>query len=122
MTNPIVFNLELAEETVILRDKDGKEQTILVKELTGDQRDKWMTITAKKLRTDKAGNNTLSSFDGIQSSLISLGCFYQGGDRDGENVTFDEANNWPARVNKAVFDMIQRMSGLDSEALETEGN
>jgi len=122
MTNPIVFNLELAEEIIILKNKNGNEETIIVKELTGDLRDRWMTITAKKLRTDKAGNNTLSSFDGIQSSLISLACTYKEGEKAGEHITVDEVDTWPARVSKAVFDMVQKMSGLDDEVLETEGN
>lgn len=96
------FNLTPAGETVRL---DGVEYTVT--ELTARERDEYLNRVAERLRGDGQ-----SRYDGLQAELVSRALRGPGGSA----VPFDTVQGWPASVVGALFELAQRINGLNAPA------
>jgi len=79
-------------------------------ELTGAQRDTYLNGATKRIRLGADGKAAgISSFDGIQTSLLALTLQ----DKDGKPVPEATMKNWPASVVESLFKESQTLSGLN---------
>lgn len=112
---PLVFTLERKTQPVEI---DG-EQYVL-RELNGQERDKYLNGLGARLVT-VGDNQSIKNFDGLQASLLNLSLKKCAGD-ELQPVLVSTIQNWPASVQKALFDVAQKLSGLDKEEASAEGN
>lgn len=88
---------------------DGK--IYAVKEMTGAQRDRWLTQMGNRMKTDADGKPTgIREFDGVQAGLISL-CLYDGD----VPVPVNVIQSWPAKAQNQLFKLCQEVNGLGDE-------
>ena len=116
---PLKFSLKLAKRDVIIADEHGKEVKYYLKELTGSERDDYMTAMGDKVRYNKKGEFLgMKSFEGLNSSLLCRTLFYTESD---EEVGVTTLQNMPAQVLAELFEISQVMSGLKREATDEAG-
>ncbi len=113
------FSLVLEEKKIRLFDENKEPQDFILRELTGKERDKWMTSMATKVSIGK--ESSVSNFDGIQANLLALAMRYSGGERSGEALSVTTIQSWPSKVQTELFKLCQEMSGLGEDADEKEG-
>lgn len=106
-----VIRVKLKRKTrkVVLESENGDETVCTLKEMSGSQRDDFLTSNAERVRVDSKGNPTgLRSFKGVFSNLIYR-CLFDGNDRA---VPQNAIDNWPASQQVEVFEACQEMNGL----------
>lgn len=105
-------------------------------ELTGVQRDRYLTAVAGRLKHTGDSRPTVKSFDGLQSSLVGMAlrklkdgvaplgdhCSSEHLEEQTEPVKEVTIQGWPAAVVSALFKAAKDLSGLDEEDEEDEGN
>lgn len=129
------FTLELKEVPVKLVDpRDGEEHWYLIREMNALQRDKWFENVSGRMRMNEKGDVTgVRNFTGMQATLLTL-TMLEAEDEGSEDepqvtarlnkqgkpiyVTETAAQLWPASVQAQLFEIAQRISGLDDEAKE----
>lgn len=113
------FDLELVTIPVKLR-KDGKNINCELRELLGDDRDKYLSVIAGKTKTNSEGKpQGIKNFDGIQSSVLKRALFNL--DKDAF-FTEAEINAFPNRVLDPMVDWVLETSRLGEEAEEKAKN
>lgn len=101
-------------------------------EVTGDERDTWLTSMAGKMRTDKQGRPAgMRDYKGSQAVLIAQ-AFYKAEllrDVDGAvkgviktiaRVSEEDIRTLPARVQKGLFKKIHEISGMEEDDPEDD--
>lgn len=117
-TKEIVFSLELAKQEVKLKDLAGELQTYTIQEMTGLERDKYLTQFNSKMRTTPDGRSMMTDFKNIQGLLLS----FTVRDELTKTVDIKTIEGWPASVQKGLFLIAQKLNGLDSGAEESAKN
>jgi hypothetical protein len=114
------LSLELKSISVVLEGDNGADQKCTLKELTGKERNKYLTKMTGRIKTDpRTGKpTTLKTFDGFQADLLTR-CFY-----NEEDILFteDEIEALPSSTQQMLFDKAQELSGLNIDAKENEKN
>lgn len=118
MAETLKFSLDLAEVPVELDSKSGESRAYVLREMTGKQRDLYLQSLRKKATVGKDGQVTLNNFDGLQSNLLTR-CLFNS---DGENVSEDEIQEFPSKVQTILFEKCQELNGLNQEEEGEEGN
>lgn len=109
------FTLDLKEIPVKLRKGDEVKEYSL-REMTGLQRDQYLTELSRRMKMDATGKASIQSFDGLQADLLTR-CLY-----DGETaITKVELQGYPSSVQSKLFAEAQKLNGLDLEE-NKEGN
>lgn len=114
-----VVRIRLVRKTkkVDVEDENNKVQRYTLCEMVGAQRDKWLNNWSARVRTDRSGNVIgMKTFDDLQAALIAK-CLY---DENGELVKQEVISRWPATAQKQLFELCQKMNGLDSDSEEEE--
>lgn len=88
---------------------DGRKYTL--KELTGKQRDAYLTKNSAKMKFVKGKPAGLTTFDGVQTDLLTE-CLF---DEKNQLVTAAEMANWPAHVQEQLFTEARKLSNLRQE-------
>jgi hypothetical protein len=122
------FDLQIAEVPVKLNGKDGKTTIYVLRELTGEQRDKYLNGTLARAKTDAEGKVAgVRDLTGYQAALLCLAMRrVEGGEVvDGKLVKgtvleteFPDpgmVQSWPSRVQGKLFKRAQKMSGINEE-------
>lgn len=107
--NKVTISLSRAEREV---DIDG--DTYTVKEMSGNELDKWRGTVGNRITTDSKGNSRVTNFEKFSASLISF-CLY---DKSGNLVPIETIASWPAMAQKTLFEICQEINGLTDEAEE----
>lgn len=130
---------------VRLKGRDGLTRLFEIRDITGRERDTYLTAQARKVGGVKArgGKQPVIDLSGYQSSLIALclwdlkthvnpdGTTEQGTDAAGEparpsRVPQSDIDNWPARIQRDLYKKCEMVSGLETkkedEDEEAEGN
>jgi hypothetical protein len=108
--------------------KDGKTTIYVLRELTGEQRDKYLNGTLARAKTDAEGKVAgVRDLTGYQAALLCLAMRrVEGGEVvDGKLVKgtvleteFPDpgmVQSWPSRVQSKLFKRAQKMSGINEE-------
>ena len=120
----LTFQLNLKEEAVKITDKQGEEKTYTLRELTSQQRAKFLNGLGSRVKYTKSGNTKgLNNHEGLQESLLAM-CLYN---EDGQIVKKDDLKEWPAGMLSDLFEAAQELSGMvdnkeDDEDEEEEKN
>jgi len=119
MTETLKFSLELKEIPVVLENADGTKVDAYLRELTGKQRDSYLTGLSGRMKYRDGKVTGLSSFEGLQASLLSL-CLVD--KADGKLIGITRIQTFPAKVQEALFKAAQELSGLDDIGEEEAKN
>lgn len=120
------LELELKEERINLKDsKTGKIKKILLKELSGSQRDLYLN-QVKKATEIKGGIQTVATFDAFQARLLAL-CMYEVVSDDGAPLELRlvpqaEIQQLPSSTQQVLFNKAQALSALDKDGIEDAKN
>jgi hypothetical protein len=107
MSEDLVLSTTVATTPVTI---DGKKYTL--RELTGKQRDAHLTASGKRIQFDATGKPVrVNEFDNHQAELIALALFTE----NGESVPLATIEQWPARVQTALFNKAREISGLTTD-------
>lgn len=111
----IEMDLTIVSIPVRLRNPDtGDVDEYELRELMGSDRDYYLNQVNKRTRLDKDGKSLgFSTFIDYQAELIHLGLYKKGTD---ERVSLDVIRRFPSRTQKALFEPLQKMSGLGQES------
>src|SRR5690606_1747028 len=97
-----------------LRSEDGTIRSYTVRELSGKERDEYLTETSKRFRTDQSGKAIgVRDFDGLQSSLL-VRCMTD--DETNKLVTVNFLAGLPARIQEDLYERARKISKLNKEA------
>lgn len=111
------FQLNLQEVPVNITDKEGNEKVYTLRELTSQQRAKYLNGLGSRVKYTKSGNTKgLNNHEGLQESLLAM-CLY---DEDKQIVTKDVLKQWPAGMLSKLFDAAQDLSGMVDNKDEDE--
>lgn len=115
----LVFDIDLQEQPVIVKRKDGTVKNYVLRELTGKQKGQYLNGMNTRLSISEDGKVTgIKNFDGIETSLLCR-CLYN---EEGKLVSESELQELPARVLKQLFDAAQTLSGLNKEGTDKAKN
>ena len=109
------MDFDLGEPVVIpvnIKDKDGVLRSYELREANGDSACRWKNAILQ--RTNLGPNGKPSSFGAIADTepiVISL-CLF---DKDGKNVPVGVIRQWPAKVQRALFEKAKEISELDED-------
>ena len=98
------------EMPVVLQSPDG-DRDLVLKELSGTDRDKYMTKLVSRIRIDsKSGRAVgMKTFEGFQTELLKISLF-----ENGELVSKEFIEELPASTQQVLFEKAQKLSGLDA--------
>lgn len=96
------------EEELNLTLADGSVQALVMKEMTGEQRDIYFDKQAALIGKD----GHITKFKDLHCLLITLAVFDPA---TGKTVTLEESRKWPASTQSAVFKRLQELSGIGAE-------
>ncbi len=105
----LTFQLNLKEVSVNITDKQGEEKTYTLRELTSQQRAKFLNGLGSRVKYTKSGKTKgLNNHEGLQESLLEK-CLY---DEDGQLIKKDALKEWPAGMLSELFEAAQELSGM----------
>lgn len=108
---PMEFSTSLDFIAVTLKDGDKGDIAYELRELTGTQRDEYMSFLQKRTRISPTTGKPMGLTDvkGLQSRLLSMSLYDVGEQR---YVTEAEANKLPNRIIDQLVDKVSEMSRL----------
>lgn len=108
--SPRSYTRTLKEEEV---DIDGEMYKI--REMNGEDRDKWLNNWYSRMRTDEKGNILgIQQYQDAQAYLISL-CLF---DPQSKPVPITEIRKFPGSMQRGLFDQCQEINGGTAKAEE----
>lgn len=112
------FSLELAEQSVSLKTKDGSAKKYVLRELTAKQRGTYLNSMQNRIIFTDGKVTGIKDFDGLEASLLSR-CLY---DESNKLVSMSDLEEFPGRVLKKLFEAAQLISGLNEEGVKQVKN
>jgi hypothetical protein len=110
------FRLVRKQIPVELEDAGGKVLRCVMRELDGQERDKFLNIMSTRMKTDAKGKPSgVKDFTNLQASLLVASLFKP----DGKPFTSAELQKFPSSTQTELFKMAQKLSGLDEKAETT---
>ena len=104
------FSLKLEELSINITDAEGTEQVYTIRELTGEQRDRYLNTIGGRMKFNSAGKMAgLNNYKDLQSGFLAL-CIY---DNENKLVPVKTLQSWPASVLEEIFKIAQKLSGMD---------
>ena len=105
----LCFDLEIKHYPVKFKEKDGTISELVLHELDGTQRDKFLNQLGDRTRIMKDGTTKMKNYDGMQADLLHR-CLYR---KDTEKyLTVKEIQQLPSRVVNKLFSKAQKISDL----------
>ena len=106
------FTLKLQEVAVEMSDGAGGVKTYTLKELTSDQRNRFLNQIGKRAKFGSKGAvQGMTDYKYLQESLLES-CLV---DEDGKKITKEVLGNYPSHVITELFKAAQTLSGMDLE-------
>ncbi len=114
----LAFQLNLKEVPVKITDLSGEEKTFTLRELTSQQRAKFLNGLGSRVKYTKSGNTKgLNNHEGLQESLLEKCLFNE----DNQLVKKEDLKEWPAGMLSELFEAAQELSGMvDNKENEDE--
>jgi len=116
------FEIKLKEKPVIFVTKDGIEKTYFLKELTGEQRQKYNQNFDIKFDIDDTGKAKVTpgnNFKMVPANEFLAMCLY---DDSGKLVDADFINNLGTTTTEALHKVALKLSGLDEKSRDEAKN
>ena len=113
------FSLKRKSVDIVLENEQGKEEVYILREISGEEREKYLTSMASSMRFNEDGKPVgIDSFVGLHTSLLAMALVRQ----DGSPVTATFIKSFPASVQIALFKKAKELSGLVDSAKEEAKN
>ena len=112
------FSLELTEQPVSLKAKDGVVKKYVLREMTAKQRGAYLNSIQDRVTVVDGKVTGIKDFDGLEASLLAK-CLYT---EEGKLVGISDLNEFPGRVLKKLFEAAQILSGLNEEGAKQAKN
>lgn len=110
--DPIKLSLKREELKVVLETPEGVDKTYTLREMTGKERDNYLTKMGDKFRYNSQGQVAgVKTFDGMHSILLER-CLY---DENDKLVSLAELQNFPSRVLNELFAAAQKINALNQK-------
>lgn len=111
---PLKITLVRKSRTFDVEHDNGTVVTYKLVELDGAARDKWLTDQNKKVKFVEGKSAGMTTLEGVQAELLSL-CVV---DHANARLSVQAIQKWPATAINTLFQVAQKMNGLDKEAME----
>jgi len=112
------FSVRLNNETVSIENMSGISEEYVIHEMTGDTLETYFNTQRDKMSVSTDGIVTMKDYKGIYTSLLVL--TMTGPDSKAVPITL--LKTWPSRVQKELFEIAQKLNGLNVEAKEEAKN
>lgn len=113
------FSLALKEIPIEITDAQGEKKKYTLKELSGKQRDAYLSSMSKRMNFVNGQAQGLKDYNGIHTALLSR-CLY---DEHDELVKDTELQEYPATVLAVLYKKAHELSGLgDGAAAEAKND
>ena len=113
----LTFQLILKEEPVNITDKQGEKKKYTLRELTSQQRAKFLNGLGSRVKYTKSGKTKgLNNHEGLQESLLAMCLFNE----DMQPIKKDDMQEWPAGMLSELFEAAQELSGMVDNKEEGE--
>jgi len=110
--DPIKLSLKREELKVVLETPEGVEKTYTLREMSGRERDIYLTKMGDKFRYNSQGQVTgVKTFEGMHSILLER-CLY---DENNKLVSMTDLQNFPSRVLSELFSAAQKINALNQK-------
>lgn len=109
-----VIEINVSELKSVKLKLNGEEHTLT--ELTGAQRDAYVTASSQRVKQDTKGNTKNVDMTGYQADLISLSLIKG----DGTRYSKEEIQKWPASAQSQLYKMARKLSALRSSDIEDD--
>ena len=118
-TEELCISLVRKTKKIKITGEDGGTKLYTLKEMTGANRDNYVSSQIKKAKIGPDGKPVgITDVDGAQSNLIAK-CIY---DENDKPIPESVIAQWPASAQTAVFKVCRDMNGMDEESEEKEKN
>ena len=115
--DPIKLSLKREELKVVLETPEGVDKTYTLREMTGRERDTYLTKMGDKFRYNSQGQVAgVKTFDGMHSILLER-CLY---DENDKLVSMSDLQNFPSRVLSELFSAAQKINALNQKLESSE--
>jgi hypothetical protein len=112
------FNVVLKSKPVEITDATGRVKTYTLWEMTGEQKDDYLTENAKRVQIAPDGKSGMvTSFKNVNAMLIEK-CLISDDTR--KNVDRKAIQTWPSSVQIALYAECLKLNGLDQESADRE--
>jgi len=106
----LVFSTNRQEVPIVIDEKK-----YILRELTSEDKDKYLTSMGGKMLFNKEGDVTsITDYTDLHANLVALTLF----DENGVLVSLDAIHKYPSRMVTALYEKAQEISGLGKEAKE----
>ena len=125
MSEKEVMRFSLALETVDVElesPETGEVTNYILREMDGAARDSYLSFIGKRMKSNEAGDATVTNFDGLQANMLHSCLFRINDDGKEVRVPTGTIQKFPSRVIGALFEKAKAISGMDDEAEEEAGN
>jgi len=112
------FTLKLKEEPVEIENANGDVNEYKIVEMSGEQLETYFSSVQDKVIMKEGQIVGMKSFKGVYTSLLRHTIM----DDEGKLVALDVLKTWPSSVQKGLFDIAQKLNGLDTEVEDTAKN
>jgi hypothetical protein len=117
MDEIVNVSLKLEEVDVKLVDLDGTPRNWKLKELDGEQREKYLNDISRRI-TGTGKDARFNSYKGVYSSLLSM-CLY---DESDTLVKAGVIEKMPSKALEVLFERARTLSGLNKEGEDQAKN
>ena len=115
--DPIKLSLKREELKVVLETPEGVDKTYSLREMTGRERDTYLTKMGDKFRYNAQGQvSGVKTFEGMHSILLER-CLY---DENDKLVSMSDLQNFPSRVLSELFAAAQKINALTQKLESSE--
>ena len=112
------FSVKLESESVSIENLEDVSEEYKISEMTGDNLEAYFNSQRDKMDIKSDGTVSMKDYKGIYTSLLILTMVGP----DDKPVSLTTLKSWPSRVQKALFEIAQRLNGLNVEAKEEAKN
>ena len=112
------FSLKLDSKTVEIENTEGVTETYTINELEGDSLESYLNSQRENMIMEKGEVVGMKSYKGIYTSLLVHTLVGP----DDKTVALTVLKTWPSRVQKGLFEIAQKLNGLDVKSAEEAKN
>lgn len=111
-------SIVLKERPVLVTEANGEERKFVLRELTGEERDVYLSWMSKRIKFEDGKATNITNFEGMQAELLAR-CLH---DEENKLVPVDILQKFPASALSVLFEVAQTLNGLSIEGAKEAKN
>lgn len=109
------FRTVLREEEIELENKDGVVKEYIVREMMGDEKERWQTTQGDRVRIVDGKPAGIRDFKDMQPGLVAR-CLFE--KETGKQMSIQEIRKWPASMLEDLYELCLDVCGFTKESQE----